>query len=1159
MKIQKKLLRGMLKAVLIAILFLQFGIVYAQISNPEYSKQIGYEGSVLLENRNNALPLAQGTKVAVFGINQIDYIRGGGGSGDVRVAYSRNLVYGLQQKVDAGKIQMYNNLATFYQNAYASGSRNTNEPTITAQMMTNAKTFADVAIISIGRYSAEAFDRKSSKGDYLLSDSETTLISQVLAAGFSKVIVVLNIGSTMDTSWFKDQAGIDAVLLVWQPGMEGGNLIADMLVGDAYPSGKLADTFVKSYADYPTAVSFNESDAYQNYEEDIYLGYRYFETLAPTKVNYEFGYGLGYTTFLINGVSVQQSGDNLVAKATVKNTGTRAGKEVVQVYYSAPQGKLGKPAKILASFLKTKELAPGESQDLTLTFPVNTMASYDDVGHVAEAAYVLEAGDYSFFIGSSVRNCTEATYRYHLDNFVVTEQLTHQLVPEKLEKRLLANGTYETLRVEETPTHYNIPETGSVKIEMEGCQRKQDELHFEQFLYPNYSRGVCVSYFNESGRWVEYDLNVETAGNYRITLNAANAFGQAANNAYTVSIDGTVQSGINIVVPNTGDRDKSEWFNFELIAPFTVYLPEGNSRLRFTNNGGEVGNLDFMIVESASSVSQSASSKIDNRTVSNYQFKNTFDGKRILLQDVAKDHSLMPQFLAQLTDEELCSLSGGHPAVGRYTKTESMGCLYELGIPAVKTTDGPAGVNLYTETTHWPGAVALACTWNVDIAKEFGSRVADECVEYGLDIWLAPGMNIHRDPLCGRNFEYYSEDPYLTGKIAAAVTKGVQADTKNISITLKHFIANNKESNRRWCDSRISERALREIYLKGFEIAVKEAAPWAIMSSYNPVNGVKTSESGELLINILRNEWGFDGLVMTDWDNEGQHTLEAKAGNDIKMPLGYPNELKSALESGFLTRAELERNVENILNLILKTNSFASYDPEISMTVIIEEDTRFIPAEKILKSSGAMKPEECKDSNNLDVYQNLAYCEAGEWTEYEVNVKEAGTYKIYPRIASSEGKGKFNLQIDDEIVASFASGGSTGGWQNWATRTNQAKEIELKAGKQKLRINITEGGLNINLIYFKFQKGAGIDVTDVDDSINVYPNPAKAGQELFIDLGTSFDTVSSLELFNIDGRYITSVRVTEPNMSLIMPETTGLYLLKVKSGASTSVYKITVI
>ena len=293
--------------------------------------------------------------------------------------------------------------------------------------------------------------------------------------------------------------------------------------------------------------------------------------------------------------------------------------------------------------------------------------------------------------------------------------------------------------------------------------------------------------------------------------------------------------------------------------------------------------------------------------------------KKHQLKEVAEGKLGLEEFMEQLSDRDLAELLGGQPNTG-VANTYGMGNLRDYGVPNVMTADGPAGLRIQPQcqvyTTAWPCATMLACTWNTELVEKVGAAGASEVKENNIGIWLTPAMNIHRSPLCGRNFEYYSEDPLLAGKMGAAMVKGIQS--QHVAASVKHFACNNKESNRKDSDSRVSERALREIYLKGFEIVVKEADPWTIMSSYNLINGHRASENKDLLTGILREEWGFKGIVTTDWWTRGEHYKEAKAGNDIKMGCGYPDRLLMALEKGLISRDEIKLCAKRILEMILK-------------------------------------------------------------------------------------------------------------------------------------------------------------------------------------------------------------------------------------------------
>ena len=773
----------------------------------ELSRRAASEGMVLLKNQGDLLPFHTGQKLAVFGKACVDYVKGGGGSGDVTVAYTRNLMEGLKIKEQEGKVEVFWPAARYYEkeirDQYAQGycPGMTVEPEVPEELLTQAKAFTDTAIITICRYSGEGWDRKSiadkafaggdqslaqlsakifENGDFCLTEAEKKMVEKVKTA-FPHVAVVLNVGGMLDTSWFKEDEKISAVLLAWQGGIEGGLAAADILCGDVNPSGKLTDTFAGTLEDYPSSESFHESLDYVNYEEDVYVGYRYFESFpqAKEKVIYPFGYGLSYTTFEISVKDLKVEKDKVSVKAEVTNLGKRAGKEVVQVYYSASQGKLGKPALELGAFEKSRLLAPGESQTMLLEFPVSSMGSFDDMGKISRSAYVLEAGNYSFYVGNSAENLEKWGEPWNLGEDRIICQLTSKAAPYHLPKRLTGDGSYEML-----------PER---KLEPEPLGLPEQDMDLLEGMEP-----------------------------------ADRGYGQ---------------------------------------------------RIRREMKASE----------------------------------------KHLLREVAEGKLSLEEFMEQLSDRDLAELLGGQPNTG-VANTYGMGNLREYGVPNVMTADGPAGLRIkpqcHVYTTAWPCATMLACTWNTRLVEEIGAAGASEVKENNIGIWLTPAMNIHRSPLCGRNFEYYSEDPLVAGKMGAAMVRGIQS--QHVAASVKHFACNNKESNRKDSDSRVSERALREIYLKGFEIVVKESDPWTIMSSYNLINGHRASENKDLLTGILRDEWGFKGIVTTDWWTRGEHYKEAKAGNDIKMGCGYPDRLLMALEKGLITREEIKICAKRILEMILK-------------------------------------------------------------------------------------------------------------------------------------------------------------------------------------------------------------------------------------------------
>lgn len=761
----------------------------------ELSRRAAGEGMVLLKNEGGTLPLKRGTRVALFGKATVEYIKGGGGSGDVFCAYTRNIYDGFKLKEDEGKVSVFKPTAEFYKeyvkeagkriptraqiekiwdrvNAMSFckekddiiydtfASMHVAEAHMPDELIAEAAANADIAIITLSRFSAEGVDRKAIPGDYYLSDTEKSLIDRVTAA-FPNTVIVLNSGAVVDCEYFAENEKVGAIIFGWQGGLEGGTATADIICGDVNPSGRLADTIPVSYDAYQNAQEFLTGFEHLDYFDDIYVGYRYFETVpgAAEKVRYPFGFGLSYTDFEFSGAFCGESDGKIVAAVTVRNVGKMPGKEVVELYYSAPQGKLGKPARELAAFKKTKLLSPGESESLALSFDISDMASFDDLGKIKKSAFVLEKGAYSFHLGASVRATEKLKYEFVLNDDIIIKESKFLCRPTKLEKRLLSDGSFESLPTGE----------------------------------PVRSRGTHAEI-------------------------------EAKAPAETVKFDEV----------------------------------------------GETITLD--------------------------------------------------EFIKQFTVDELIDFVGGHQNQPGVCNTGAFGGMRRLNVPPLPTADGPAGLRLNASTgvptTAWPCATLLACTWNTELIEEIGTAGGAELRENNLGVWLAPAMNIHRNPLCGRNFEYFSEDPLLAGKCCAADVRGIQS--QKIAASVKHFACNNRESNRFECDSRVSERALREIYLRGFEICVREADPWTIMSSYNLINGSHTSVSYELLTELLRNEWGFKGAVTTDWGVHSNHSDEVLAGNDIKMGDGEPEELKAAFESGKITRADLEASVKRILELTLK-------------------------------------------------------------------------------------------------------------------------------------------------------------------------------------------------------------------------------------------------
>ena len=683
---------------------------------PELLRSVAAQGAVLLENR--ALPLAAGTRVSLFGRVQWDWFYTGYGSGgDVNAPYRVSLLEALR---DCDALELNEELAQTYERwivenpadhgFWGRWPRFHPEMPLTEELVQAAGEASDQAVIVLGRSSGEDRENALEPGSYYLTEEEKTML-RLVTRHFPDAVLVLNIGAVMDFSFLREY-GFGAVLIAWQGGMESGNAVADLLCGKANPSGRLTDTIACRYEDQPSANHFGNKAA-NEYWEDIYVGYRYFETFARDAVLYPFGYGLSYTTFQID----TEATGPLEYRATVTNTGNRPGKNAVLLFVEKPCGILGNPARELVAFGKTKELAPGERQTLTLSVQEYRLCSYDDAGLTGhKSCYVLQPGDYVFYLGENVREAKEVG-GVHVEALTVYRQLSEAAAPGK-PFPILARRDGE-------------------KAERSASARTTD---LKARILSNIPRDVFI----------------------------------------------------------TGDKGYK-------------------------------------------------------------------------LKDVKEGRVSLDAFVGQLSTDELEAISRGgyimgHPLGPRGNAGIFGGVTQSLrdkGVPPIVTTDGPSGIRLYDACSLVPIGTLLACTFDTELVEDLCAHLAREMKARGTDVLLAPGMNIHRNPLCGRNFEYFSEDPLLTGRMAAAYVRGIQSG--GLAACPKHFACNNQEFRRNKNDSILSERALREIYLKGFEICVTESKPKTIMTSYNKINGVWGHYHYDLVQTILREEWGFAGCVLTDW------------------------------------------------------------------------------------------------------------------------------------------------------------------------------------------------------------------------------------------------------------------------------------------------------
>ncbi|WP_213815455.1 glycoside hydrolase family 3 N-terminal domain-containing protein [Glaciihabitans sp. dw_435] len=812
-----------------------------ELANGQLSKSAATQGMVLLENHNTALPMSKSGKVALFGVGSYKTVKGGTGSGDVNNRYTVSVREGLTNAGYAITTSpaYYDAMVAAYNAKYPAGSGGIFGPPIDYSSVEQQLTATsvrptqptDTAIFVVARNSGEGADRSSGKGDYLLTDTELGDL-KLIGQTYKKVVVVLNVGGIVDTSFFasvnagaKDPSGgtaLDSLLLMSQAGQESGNAVTEVLNGTVAPSGKLTDTWASSYGDYPASSTFANNDGdpeQEQYSEGIYVGYRYFDSFykkidpanPASVVDYPFGYGLTYTDFTIATKRVSANPQTVKVTAKVTNTGKHTGRQVVQVYFSAPQTGLDKPYQELAGYAKTDSLAPGASQDVTIQFRTQDMSSYDP----AKAAYTLQAGDYLVRVGDSSRS-THVAARLNLNRTVTTQQLANEENDRTVDTELTSNPadfyTYASQAKE-------IAKAPRIALRSRDFHTEQDASRYEQ------------------------NVPVDSSSPY-----------------YAL--------------------DKSP------ISSTTAYLPAGTTDWDGTG------------------------APYTAKTGETVKYVSTDPSKTLF--DVAKGTYSLKQFVARLTATQLATIVEGSSKAGStLTAVGAAGYTtpdYEsLGLPGMTLSDGPAGLRLtqkvnstpptYQFGTAWPIGTLLAQTWDPTVVKKVGTAIGKEMTEYGVTLWLAPGMNIHRDPLNGRNFEYYSEDPLIAGLTASAATLGVQSN-KGVGVTLKHFFANNQETSRTSTNAVIDERAIREIYLKGFEIAVRSAQPMAIMTSYNKVNDTYTSGSYDLNTDILRGEWGFKGLVMTDW-GAGPRTGATGvyySGNDLIEPGGNPDEVVTQIK-----------------------------------------------------------------------------------------------------------------------------------------------------------------------------------------------------------------------------------------------------------------------
>ena len=781
------------------------------------------ECMVLLKS-NGAFPLEAPCRIAAFGHGVRDTVKGGTGSGEVNSRYFVSVQQGLEQagftitnKSWPDQFQPYlEHARAEFRRAIKRKARQQQANVIAASMGETLKQpeydialdlSADAAIYVLARTSGEGSDRTPDKGDFALTDSEVRDI-QALEEAYERFMLVVNAGGPVDLTPVAD---IGNILVMSQLGVEGGSALADVLLGTSYPSGKLTTTWA-AYRDYCAIGDFAELHD-TRYREGIFVGYRYFDT-AGKRPLFPFGFGLGYTTFAVSGVTTACTGTHVTVSADIANTGGFRGKETLQVYVSCPSGRLPREAKSLAGFVKTHELAPGDTQSVSVEFDIRDLAAYDTEG----ARYLLEQGAYVILAGTSSANAQPCAA------FTLTRDITVRQV-----RNLFGRPDFPDAEIA-GPAPYESAGLPTIEVD-------PDTFTLETVSYDDPAVGIpelealpdeALALLNMGG----FDPK---GGMLSIVGNASQSVAGAAGESTSLLAD--------VGIPS-------------------LVMADGPAGLRLS---------------------------------------------RQYYEDARGIHSVgaaLPESIVDLLPAPLRWLISREPHLPRGTQLKEQ------------------------YTTALPIATAIAQSFNLEFAELCGDIVGSEMQAFGVDLWLAPALNIHRNVLCGRNFEYFSEDPLVSGRFAAALTRGVQRHPGR-GVTVKHCAANNQETNRYASNSLVSERALREIYLKGFQICVKEAAPRALMTSYNLVNGVHTSESADLT-RALRHEFGFTGVIMTDWIvapdllsiGDGYPSPDpakvAAAGCSLYMP-GSKADFKAltgGLRKGTVTRRQLAVNASWLVRAI---------------------------------------------------------------------------------------------------------------------------------------------------------------------------------------------------------------------------------------------------
>ncbi len=788
----------------------------------EFVEKTAAECALFLK-KNNDFPLKKAGKLVAVGNGVRNTVKGGTGSGEVNSRFWVSVEQGLENAgfeitskswLDAFDNEIAANHDKFIERVKSEAAKAGIPPMMYGMGKVEPEPEhsielsyeGDAAVYVLARNSGEGSDREVKKGDVLLTDSEVRDIL-ALNAKFEKFMLVLNVGGPVDLT---PVAEVKNILLLSQLGVVTGTVLANILLGKANPSGKLTTTWTKA-DEYCSIGDFGDKDDV-NYKEGIYVGYRYFDSVSKVKPMFPFGFGLSYSQFKLENESVKNNGQEIIVNTKVTNCSEFAGKEVVQVYVSCPAGKLDKPAKDLVAFVKTKELAAGESQVVTASFKLSDIASYDE----AEQTYILDKGSYYVLVGNSSDNVTP-----------VGAVTLSDLVYTMKTRNCLGNPGFEDYKTNKAVENYDVKTIATLSA---------SDFDTVTVLYDqDYPIDDAVKALSDE------ELALVNTGAFKTADEGLSIIGNAAFAVAGAAGETTTKvKGVKSMVMADGPAG---------LRLSQKYYRDANGEVHGIGGGLPKSMLDLM------------------------------------------------------SDEEREALATAIAEPPKDAKIE------------------------YQYATAIPIGTAIAQSFNYELAKSYGDIVGDEMERFHIQLWLAPALNIHRSILCGRNFEYYSEDPFVSGMFAAAITEGVQQH-KGCGTTIKHYAANNAETNRYNNNSHVSERAMREIYLRGFGICVRNTQPKAVMTSYNLLNGTHTSEHRGLIEDVLRSEYGYKGIVMTDWviamftapGNRYRGALApevVKAGGDLFMP-GCQEDfdgIVAGLKDGSISRKQIEQNITRVYRM----------------------------------------------------------------------------------------------------------------------------------------------------------------------------------------------------------------------------------------------------